>query len=34
VPAFWSEVRKEQTVEADFVEDRDWGSCGIRIIRL
>jgi predicted O-methyltransferase YrrM len=34
VPAFWSELRKEQTVEAEFVEDWDWGSCGIGIIRL
>jgi cephalosporin hydroxylase len=34
VPVFWSEVRNEQAVEAEFVEDWDWGSCGIGVIRL
>jgi predicted O-methyltransferase YrrM len=34
VPAFWSEVRNRRTVEAEFVEDWDWGSCGIGVIRL
>jgi cephalosporin hydroxylase len=34
VPVFWSEVKNERAVEAEFVEDWDWGSCGIGIIRL
>jgi predicted O-methyltransferase YrrM len=34
VPVFWSEVRSRQTVEAEFVEDWDWGSCGIGVVRL
>jgi predicted O-methyltransferase YrrM len=34
VPVFWSEVRDGHRVEAEFVEDWDWGSCGIGVIRL
>jgi predicted O-methyltransferase YrrM len=34
VPVFWSEVRNNRKIEAEFVEDRDWGSCGIGVIRL
>jgi cephalosporin hydroxylase len=34
VPAFWSEVRNHRPVEAEFVEDPQWGSCGIGVIRL
>ena len=34
VPVFWDEIRNAQTVEAEFVEDPDWGSCGIGVIRL
>jgi predicted O-methyltransferase YrrM len=34
VPDFWREVRTHQTVEAEFVEDWDWGSCGIGVVRL
>lgn len=34
VPVFWSEVRGRHKVEAVFVEDWDWGSCGIGVLRL
>jgi len=34
VPLFWGEIKNAQTVEAEFVEDPDWGSCGIGVIRL
>jgi len=34
VPVFWGEIKNAQTVEAEFVEDPDWGSCGIGVIRL
>ena len=34
VPAFWGEIKNAQTVEAEFVEDPGWGSCGIGVIRL
>jgi predicted O-methyltransferase YrrM len=34
VPVFWGEMKHAQTVEAEFVEDPDWGSCGIGVIRL
>lgn len=34
VPAFWSEVRNHRGVVAEFVEDWQWGSCGIGVIRL
>ena len=34
VPAFWSEVRNHRRVVAEFVEDWQWGSCGIGVIRL
>ncbi len=34
VPVFWSELRHHRAVEAEFVEDWDWGSCGIGVIRL
>jgi cephalosporin hydroxylase len=34
VPAFWSDVKRDRKIEAEFIEDRDWGSCGIGVIRL
>jgi predicted O-methyltransferase YrrM len=34
VPVFWGEIKNAQTVEAEFVDDPDWGSCGIGVIRL
>jgi predicted O-methyltransferase YrrM len=34
VPVFWSEVKNHRTVEGEFVEDPQWGSCGIGVIRL
>jgi predicted O-methyltransferase YrrM len=34
VPVFWGEIKTVQAVQAEFVEDWDWGSCGIGIIRL
>jgi predicted O-methyltransferase YrrM len=34
VPAFWREVRQHHRVEAEYVEDWDWGSCGIGVVRL
>jgi predicted O-methyltransferase YrrM len=34
VPMFWSELKKGYKVEAEFVEDWNWGSCGIGVIRL
>lgn len=34
VPRFWAEVRDREAVEAEYVEDWEWGSCGIGVIRL
>jgi predicted O-methyltransferase YrrM len=34
VPVFWREVKNHRTVEAEFIEDPDWGSCGVGVIRL
>jgi predicted O-methyltransferase YrrM len=34
VPAYWCEIRSRYEVEAELVEDWDWGSCGIGVIRL
>jgi cephalosporin hydroxylase len=34
VPVFWSEIRERHSIEAEFVEDWEWGSCGIGVIRL
>jgi cephalosporin hydroxylase len=34
VPVFWKEVGTRYRVEAEFVEDWDWGSCGIGVLRL
>ena len=34
VPVFWEKVKARHAVEAEFVEDWEWGSCGIGIIRL
>jgi predicted O-methyltransferase YrrM len=34
VPAFWNEVKNHRTIKAEFVEDWDWGSCGIGVVRL
>ena len=34
VPRFWSEVRGRYPVEGEFVEDWEWGSCGIGVIRV
>jgi predicted O-methyltransferase YrrM len=34
VPRFWNEVKNERPVEAEFVEDPQWGSCGIGVLRL
>jgi cephalosporin hydroxylase len=34
VPVFWGEIKNSKTVEAEYVEDPDWGSCGIGVIRL
>lgn len=34
VPVFWREVRERQDVEAEYVEDWNWGSCGIGVVRL
>jgi predicted O-methyltransferase YrrM len=34
VPVFWNEVRNHRPFEAEFVEDWQWGSCGIGVIRL
>jgi cephalosporin hydroxylase len=34
VPALWAEVKNQRQVEAEFVEDPEWGSCGIGVVRL
>jgi predicted O-methyltransferase YrrM len=34
VPLFWDEVKNQRPVEAEFVEDPQWGSCGIGVVRL
>jgi predicted O-methyltransferase YrrM len=34
VPAFWREVRERHSVKAEYVEDWNWGSCGIGVVRL
>jgi predicted O-methyltransferase YrrM len=34
VPVFWREVRERHSVEAEYVEDWNWGSCGIGVVRL
>jgi predicted O-methyltransferase YrrM len=34
VPTFWSEIKAQRPVEAEYVEDWQWGSCGIGVIRL
>ena len=34
VPDFWSDLRTQHSVEAEFVEDWDWGSCGIGVISV
>jgi cephalosporin hydroxylase len=34
VPTFWREVRARSKVEAEFVDDWEWGSCGIGVIRV
>jgi cephalosporin hydroxylase len=34
VPVFWNEVKSQRKVEAEFVEDLQWGSCGIGVIRV
>ena len=34
VPMFWSELKSGYKVEAELVEDWNWGSCGIGVIRL
>ena len=34
VPAFWREIRERHRVEAEYVEDWEWGSCGIGVLRL
>jgi predicted O-methyltransferase YrrM len=34
VPIFWREIRERHKVEAEFVDDWDWGSCGIGVVRL
>ena len=34
VPLFWKKLRGSHRVEAEFVEDWNWGSCGIGILRL
>jgi predicted O-methyltransferase YrrM len=34
VPIFWRELREHQSVEAQYVEDWNWGSCGIGVVRL
>ena len=34
VPVFWKELRESHRVEAEFVEDWEWGSCGIGVIRF
>jgi hypothetical protein len=34
VPIFWGELKERQRVVAELVEDWDWGSCGIGVVRL
>jgi predicted O-methyltransferase YrrM len=34
VPLFWRELSGRHSVEAEYVEDWDWGSCGIGVVRL
>jgi predicted O-methyltransferase YrrM len=34
VPRFWAEIRGREAVEAEYVEDWEWGSCGIGVIRI
>jgi predicted O-methyltransferase YrrM len=34
VPAVWSAIKKERRIEAELIEDADWGSCGIGVLRF
>jgi predicted O-methyltransferase YrrM len=34
VPDFWNEIKNQRKVEAELVEDTEWGSCGIGVLRL
>jgi hypothetical protein len=34
VPTFWSELKSTYSDMTELVEDWEWGSCGIGIVRL
>jgi len=34
VPVYWRELRNRHEIEAELVEDWEWGSCGIGVLRL